>query len=198
MLKQSYYQKRVPPRGEMLLFWKDFAGCRKVLDLGCGVGRFGEFKHAGVEVFGVDNDVGAVKEAKRHEKAAVGDITKPLPFPDNSFDGILAKDILEHVQEPWKLAAEMKRVLKKDGVVIATVPAPSRKAWDDYTHVRPFTKRSISELFLDQGFHVEKVWPIRGVPGAGVLGATHIVSALLRVPGMSLLTRGYKVRARKQ
>jgi SAM-dependent methyltransferase len=198
MEKESYYNKRrIPPAAEMQLFWKEFHGCKKVLDLGCGVGRFGEFKLAGVEVYGVDIDSGAVKIAKKHEKTVVADLEKPLPFPDGTFDGILAKDILEHVREPWKVVAELKRVLKKGGIIIATVPSPTKKAWDDYTHIRPFTKRSIRELFLDQGLQVAYAKPIRGVPLAGVLGLTNAVSIALRVPVVHLLTQGWKVKAVK-
>jgi SAM-dependent methyltransferase len=198
MEKESYYNpRRVPPEREMRLFWKDFANCKKVLDLGCGVGRFGEFKPSGVTVFGMDNDSGAVKIAQKHEQAVLGDLEKKLPFPNATFDGILAKDVLEHMREPWTVVAEMKRVLKKGGIIIATVPAPSHKAWDDYTHIRPFTKRSIRELFLDQGFHVVYAQPLRGVPLAGKLGLTNVVSATLRIPGVHLLTQGWKIKVLK-
>lgn len=199
--KLQYYHKRTSPRREMLLFWKEFEGCSEVLDVGCGIGSFGQHTPSylpHINVFGIDNDADAVKIAGKYEFASVGDLDGILSYKNVSFDGILAKDVLEHVNEPWKLVSEMKRVLRIDGIIIATVPSPGAKAWDDYTHVRPFTKRSITELFLDQGFKVEYVRPLCGIPGAGVLGLTNVISVFLRIPLFSLLTRGYKIKAVKR
>ncbi|MFH1073039.1 MAG: class I SAM-dependent methyltransferase [Nanoarchaeota archaeon] len=199
VMKEGYYVHNVresSPR-EIHLFWKELHGCTKVLDAGCGIGLFGKFKPKGVEVHGLDNDAGAITHAKRWELAIVHDLKKKLPYAGTYFDAILAKDILEHMQEPWTVVKEMKRILKKGGIVLATVPAPSKKAWDDYTHVRPFTKRAIRELFTNQGFEIVFIKPIRGIPGFGKLGLSNLASFLLKIPGLSLFTQGYTVKARK-
>jgi demethylmenaquinone methyltransferase/2-methoxy-6-polyprenyl-1,4-benzoquinol methylase len=38
-----------------------------------------------------------------------------LPFPDDTFDGILVVDALHHFAEPWRIAPEILRVLKSGG-----------------------------------------------------------------------------------
>ena len=114
------------------------------------------------------------------------------------FDAIFAKDVFEHVLEPWKLAQECNRVLKKGGIVIATVPSPTAKAWDDYTHVRPFTKRSIEELFLDNGFEIICTKRTRGIIGFGYLGLSPYVHYFLEIPIFRWLTHGFEVKAVKK
>jgi len=53
-----------------------------------------------------------------------GDITKTLPYGDESVDYILAEHVVEHVthQEAWRFFKECQRVLKTDGVLRVVVP----------------------------------------------------------------------------
>ena len=41
--------------------------------------------------------------------------------------------------------------------------------WDDYTHIRPYTKKSLLTLLADGGFAVEKNWYYSSVSGMGLL-----------------------------
>ncbi len=184
---------------EVRNYWKELnLRNGKVLDLGCGKGLFGKYKPKGVEVYGLDVDSGAIRDAKKFEKAKKADLNKKLPFKSGFFDAIFAKDVFEHLIEPWKLAAECNRVLKKGGKILAIVPSPSAKAWDDYTHVRPFTKRAIQELFLDNGFEIEYTCRTRGIPGFGYLGLSPFVHLFLEIPIFRWLTHGFKVKAVKK
>jgi len=45
-----------------------------------------------------------------------------IPFQDESFDGVIAQAVLEHVVDPYRCVEEIHRVLKKDGVVYAETP----------------------------------------------------------------------------
>lgn len=45
-----------------------------------------------------------------------------LPFKDETFDGVIAQAVLEHVLDPWRCAAEIHRVLKRKGTVYAETP----------------------------------------------------------------------------
>ena len=45
-----------------------------------------------------------------------------LPFFDNSFDLIIADQVLEHVANPWKVASEITRCLKVGGIVYSGIP----------------------------------------------------------------------------
>ena len=111
--KEQYYNKRRQSKREVKNLWKNFKNCSKVLDIGCGVGSFGQYKPDGTEVYGIDIDNIAVEEAGKYESAQVGNVAHSLPYKSEFFDGVLAKDIVEHVLEPWHLAKEMNRVLKK-------------------------------------------------------------------------------------
>ena len=196
--KKVYYKNRQQSQREIENLWREFAGCKKVLDIGCGVGSFGKYKPQGTEVYGLDIDSGAIRDAKKYEIAQLGDLTKKLPYKSNFFGGVLAKDILEHLIEPEKIVREIKRVLKTNGIVLAEVPSPGKKFYDDYTHKRAFTERAIRELFLDNGFEIAHLKRLRGFPGFGMLGLNVIVPYLLEIPGLHLLTQGYEIKAVKK
>jgi SAM-dependent methyltransferase len=70
----------------------------------------------------------------------VHDIEKlPLPFADNSFDEILAQDILEHVQY-LPVLKDLYRILKPGGSLHIRVPHfTSRNNFTDPTHIRYFS-----------------------------------------------------------
>lgn len=52
------------------------------------------------------------------------DLRNPLPFPDEHFDGLLCSHLIEHLdcQEGLRLFLEAKRVLKKGGIFMVSVP----------------------------------------------------------------------------
>lgn len=51
------------------------------------------------------------------------DITKRLPFDDNTLDQITILAVLEHIDEPWTVLEECRRCLKPGGRLIATTPS---------------------------------------------------------------------------
>mgnify|MGYP002622619095 CR=1 FL=1 len=76
----------------------------------------------------------------------VCDATK-LPFPDNHFAYVWSNAVLEHVRYPWKVAAEIKRVLKPGGVAIIQTPFfESVHGWpEDYYRYTPNGLRALFE-----------------------------------------------------
>lgn len=97
----------------------------------------------------------------------VADLSAGLPLVDGVADSVVAKDFLEHLASPLPVAKELLRVLRPGGVLYASVPAPSRAVWDDYTHVRPFTRRGLTRLLEDAGFRTSRVWVESVFPGSG-------------------------------
>jgi len=63
----------------------------------------------------------------------------PLPFPDNTFDIVLAFHVLEHIQNLLPLVQEIHRILKAGGTLAVRVPHfQCQAAVADPTHVRLF------------------------------------------------------------
>ncbi|UXA17928.1 class I SAM-dependent methyltransferase [Mycobacterium sp. SMC-4] len=124
----------------------------KVIDVGCGAGRhtFEAFRR-GADVVGFDqnasdlNDVDEILQAMKKQgevpasasaEAVKGDALD-LPYPDGTFDCVIASEILEHVPEDDRAIAELVRVLKPGGRLAITVPRwlPERICWalsDEY------------------------------------------------------------------
>lgn len=182
--KLAYYEHRDLSRQLAERYYREFGSAASILDLGCGTGTFGRYRPAGVTVHGVDSDPGAVAAASEWEQAVRVELEiEPLPYPDGTFDGVLAKDIFEHVHDAGRLAAEVARVLRPGGIVVASVVmARPARVWADYTHVRGFTRRSAELLLRDAGLVVGKVSRMGPVPGARRLGLVPVVPLLLRFP----------------
>lgn len=95
-----------------------------VLDLGCGTGSVSaELITRGHHVTGIDVMADAVKRAcERGLNALVYDLNNPLPFEANSFDCVLALDILEHLFDPIAMLMEIQRVLDSQGYLLLFLP----------------------------------------------------------------------------
>jgi SAM-dependent methyltransferase len=162
----------------------------QVLDLGCGQGDIGRYRPRHIRlVVGADAAENALRIATSHEVVCLwnGD-SGSLPFRDGVFDAIVAKDVLEHLIRPWLIVAEMHRVLRKGGRVVASVPmARARAVWDDYTHVRGFTRAAVRTLFEDHGFQAQKPMPMGGVPLVGRLGLVRRLPRILALPPLGQL-----------
>jgi ubiquinone/menaquinone biosynthesis C-methylase UbiE len=85
----------------------------KILDIGCGIDRF-EMNDSGYKIIGLDI-------SRKSHADVLGDATK-LPFKDNSFEKILAIQLIEHLIEYEEFVKECSRVLKKDGILHLETP----------------------------------------------------------------------------
>jgi SAM-dependent methyltransferase len=86
----------------------------------------------------------------------------PWPFADDTFDNAHAYEVLEHLgrQGDWRsffaTFAEIYRILKPGGHLIATVPSwQSQWAWGDPSHTRVIAECSL--VFLDQAEYQKQV-----------------------------------------
>ena len=148
---------------------RHFATESKLLDIGCGTGWLAEKFPS---YTGIDGSPEAVEIARGLGRNVIeGDVDKPLPFADESFDGVVMKDLLEHVADPVGLVREARRVVRPGGRVFASSPDAQRWVWDDYSHRRPFTKKSYRLLFADQGFEVERIGFESVAPGVSLIAA---------------------------
>ena len=97
-----------------------------VLDIGCGYGRLSiplAKEHRNAKLYGIDIAKGYIdlfnKLLGKRGEGKVGDL-KTLPYKDNTFDYIFVVTVLMYMSDTQikKLFSEMKRVLKKDGIVV--------------------------------------------------------------------------------
>jgi SAM-dependent methyltransferase len=90
----------------------------RILDLGCGVGHSYHLL-APRETVGVDIDPEAL--ARQERETHVADM-RQLPFPDHDFDGVLSVQSIEHVPDPERVLAEVRRVVRPRGTAVFVTP----------------------------------------------------------------------------
>lgn len=118
----------------------------RVLDMGCGGGRhaFALYRR-GADVTAFDMDAAELKDVSAMFAAmqeagevplgakarAVRGTAYSLPFEDESFDRIIAAEVLEHLPQDERAMAELFRVLKPGGLIAVTVPrwGPELVCW---------------------------------------------------------------------
>ncbi|HOZ16416.1 MAG TPA: methyltransferase domain-containing protein [Candidatus Portnoybacteria bacterium] len=102
-----------------------------VLDLGCGEGFLINMLPNIKRIFGIDISNIALKRAtkllanKENIKLQWGDARK-LEFTNETFDKILCSEVLEHLPNPTEVIKEIHRTIKKNGLVIISVPDEKR------------------------------------------------------------------------
>ena len=126
----------------------------RLLDIGCCKGTaLRSFSHTGdFDLFGIDirnEDVDGIefKSCNLEEEK--------IPYPDNFFDFIYSKSVLEHVVNTDNFLNEALRTLKPGGRAVFLTPdwgSQYKYFWDDYTHVKPFTRKSLRDALLIHGY----------------------------------------------
>jgi SAM-dependent methyltransferase len=156
----------------------------RVLDLGVGDGAFAAaLIAAGARVAGADVAEEALRRARLRAPGA--DLRRvaegaPLPFEEDAFDVVWAGEVLEHVADVVGLLADVRRVLRWGGTLLATTPYHGRaalvalalrpgRAYREHfdpraDHLRFFTARSLRELVGGAGFADVEVRARGGVP----------------------------------
>lgn len=140
----------------------------KLLDIGCGRGEFLRgFIDCGVHGHGVDRSRTAERYCPKAELRTADLENEQLPYPDNYFDVIYSKSVIEHFYYPEKLVQEMFRVLKPGGLAITMCPDWEfniRIYFEDYTHRTPFMHSSLRDIQLIHGFDNIEVERFRQLP----------------------------------
>ncbi|MGI8856236.1 MAG: class I SAM-dependent methyltransferase, partial [Thermomicrobiales bacterium] len=115
---------------------------KRMLDIGSGMGGFlvAAARNA-MHVVGVEPnaDYCAITRLRAARYGlpprVIQGVGETLPFSDQSFDVVLAQDILEHVRDPDETLREIHRVLRPSGIALVTVI--NRFAWrDPHYHLR--------------------------------------------------------------
>lgn len=129
-----------------------------ILNVGCGTGgtlpvleKYGQVENIDVS----DEAIKFMKDAGYKVKK-VTDHT--LPYKDNSFDVVVAFDVLEHIERHEEALKEWNRVLRTGGTILFTVPA-YQWLWSDHDtslhHYRRYTKKLIRSI-TPPGSHISR------------------------------------------
>ncbi|HSX42993.1 MAG TPA: class I SAM-dependent methyltransferase [Candidatus Saccharimonadales bacterium] len=150
----------------------------EVLDVGCSSGNFGEElqhkKHCLVD--GVEPDAGDAKlAAKKLRKVWAFSIEdeKNIEQIQRTYDVIIFADVLEHLVQPAKVLESIKKLLKKDGMVVFSVPNMAHVSVRlallegvfeytevgllDKTHLHFYDLPAVYDLFKEAGMKLEQL-----------------------------------------
>lgn len=90
------------------------------LDAGCGTGDLADLlKQMGREVCAIDASAEMVRHCKVPAQVAS---VEQLPYPDETFSGVVCSSVLEYLKEPGAALREFERVLKPGGTLLISVP----------------------------------------------------------------------------
>ena len=133
-----------------------------LLDLGCGLGLFVELASRwGIEAVGLDGSDAAIAMALKRApglKVQHGDVTKPLPFPDRSFNNVTLHQVIAHLPSTAlaSLLLECHRVLKDQGVIFIFSPGKAHRPVieKDPTICSPLYPSELRARLIAAGFKV--------------------------------------------
>ncbi|MFF5989910.1 class I SAM-dependent methyltransferase [Prauserella flavalba] len=122
-LVNAYYE-----RPAILALAGDVAG-RRILDAGCGAGPLSAaLRDRGAVVTGIDASAGMLELARRtlgdEVALQVADLNDRLPFDDGAFDDVVASLVLHYLEDWGPPLAELRRVLRPGGRLLASVDHP--------------------------------------------------------------------------
>jgi SAM-dependent methyltransferase len=136
----------------------------EVLEVGCGTGGNLEMlaNFGTVSAFEMDENALeiACKKTDNHYEIKKGYLPNQIPFTNRQFDLIVMTDVLEHIEQDVEALVSIKKLLKKNGCVILTVPAYQ---WlygthDKFLHhYRRYSARRLIKIIESSGFVSEKL-----------------------------------------
>ncbi len=154
------------------------ATAKRVLELGCAEGAFAATvkERTGAELWGIEFNSQVAERARTVvDHVLIGDADERIAeLPDSYFDVVICNDVLEHLVDPSRTLMHLRRKLRFEGVVVASIPniryAPAlskivfRKDFPkddegifDRTHLHFFTRRSIVRTFEEAGFTLRRI-----------------------------------------
>jgi 2-polyprenyl-6-hydroxyphenyl methylase/3-demethylubiquinone-9 3-methyltransferase len=154
---------------------------QRVLDFGCGAGRFvAALRAAGADPVGVEIAEAALERARRNAAGADLRAIEPdgsLPLEHASVDLVWCSEVLEHVADTAHALLEARRVLRPGGRLLVTVPFHGRvkaalialSRFDAHfdplgQHLRFYTPGSLAKTLREAGFEDVRVRPWGGPP----------------------------------
>lgn len=157
-------------------------GTGRILDFACAAGYFTErAARKGWDAHGVDLGAWAkdAAVARGVRNIHIGHL-KDFRFPDEYFDVIYAAQVLEHLQSPLNDLAEIRRILRRGGILYVDVPnyrtIPVMLNKDDFylnsppQHINYFSPNTLRRLLDKSGFNVHQLTTEGGIKWENLLG----------------------------
>ena len=156
------------------------AAAQQILELGCGYGATGEALklRQGASVIGLElnPEAAAVAETCLDEVVVADLDSYRFPWAADSFDAVVAGDIIEHLKDPWRVLHEVRRLLKPNGQVVISIPNIANHdiieqlangvfnytdaGLLDRTHLHFFTRKTFASTLMDAGLQVSGIYAI--------------------------------------
>ena len=208
----GYYDN---PRAALLDLFP--AAPARLLDVGCGSGataalakeRWPHLETIGLEIV----PEAAERAAARLDRVITGsaETIDLVAAGISGVDGVILADVLEHLVDPWHFLERLHDVLAPDAMIVASIPnvanlwlleelAAGRFDYTadgllDRTHLRFFTRRTITQLFAGAGYAIER-WErttdgrVDDATRRRILGVMLPVPLAGRVAGRRVTVRG--------
>lgn len=129
---------------------------KSILDIGSGKGNhLVGFARCGMKTYGLDKRTECISALRQFDIRECNIESDPFPYEDGFFDCVFSKSVLEHVTNTDNFLSESLRVLKRGGVAVFMTPdwrSQRKHFWDDYTHVKAFTRKSLQNAMIINGF----------------------------------------------
>lgn len=127
----------------------------RTLELGAGIGAHLEFEPLGRQEYHCielrDAMAAEIRRSFPSAITATGDCQKRLPFDDNYFDRVVAIHVLEHLPDLPAAAAEVRRVLKPNGIFSVVLPCDPGLAYE-------LARKLSAERIFKARYHMPYRW----------------------------------------
>lgn len=169
---------------------KSIYTAKRILDIGVGTGfilqYIRDYLNPSATFYGIDLDKNPAMPSYIIFKKV--DLERQeLPFPSNFFEIVISTFVIEHLHSPGRVFEETYRVLRSGGEFYLVTEYYTTLFLPDYwnfyqdpTHVRPYTKRSLNILAEMAGFRDIKT---------GIIRALEYLVLLPFVPILNLLSQ---------
>ena len=129
---------------------------KNILDIGSGKGNhLMGFARCGMIPYGLDKRSECISVQRQFDIRECNIESEPFPYEDGFFDFVFSKSVLEHVMNTDNFVSESLRILKQGGVAVFMTPDWRSQClcfWDDYTHIKAFTRKSLQNAMIINGF----------------------------------------------